>query len=210
MRSISRCVWRNDVVLARKLLMYALAQELLDVDPETARVSLKDPQKFSDLLDTLQFQDAVSEQRMVTGQLAATKSESKRSKLRQRLRRLVRRSRLWAPFDRRLQLIGVRSGNRVITNQFEMQNAIATHWGQVFESKPVEEEAGQTYLDRWCTRFDLRDLPPPRFQDLDRYLSKLSDSAPGPDAVPYSACKTPRSPKRFSSRLSRGNSLGAP
>ncbi|CAK0840216.1 unnamed protein product [Prorocentrum cordatum] len=89
--------------------------------------SLSPPQKllfYKEVLKGGARQDAAREQRRVTDQLPAAKSESKRAKLRQRLRRLVRSSRLWAPFDRRLQLIGVRPGNRILTDQLEMQNVI--------------------------------------------------------------------------------------
>eukprot|EP00959_Pyramimonas_sp_CCMP1952_P090089 1886131-Pyramimonas_sp.AAC.1 len=63
LRSVARAVWRQDIVLARRLLRYDLAREHLSVDESTRRISLCRPACFAEALDALQFADAEEEQR---------------------------------------------------------------------------------------------------------------------------------------------------
>eukprot|EP00959_Pyramimonas_sp_CCMP1952_P319761 6690738-Pyramimonas_sp.AAC.1 len=68
-----------------------------------------------------------------------------------------------------------------------MHSAIQSHWSKVFAAKPVDTPAMQQCLDMVFTPAPPRHLPLPGIGELQAAAKLASDSAPGPDGLPYRA-----------------------
>ncbi|CAK0907052.1 unnamed protein product, partial [Prorocentrum cordatum] len=201
-RSISRAVWRQDCTLGQKLIKaYPLAKQYLQYDAETSRISLENPGAFADLINSLEETDHMTKIKRLGKNLSAA-PESEKKKLRQRLRRLQRRAKLWAPFDRRLHVRGIRRKDQLLSDPLDMASAISEHWGQIFSAKDTPVEKARTYIQRFTGHIDLRDIPPPTKSLMSAVLRKQTHSAPGPDCIPYAAWqKTPQALETLSEMM---------
>eukprot|EP00959_Pyramimonas_sp_CCMP1952_P149907 3136743-Pyramimonas_sp.AAC.1 len=58
------------------------------------------------------------------------------------MRSLQVRCKLWSPFDRKLQLRGLRLGpNHIVSDSSSILHGLARHWGPVFAKKEVDKTA---------------------------------------------------------------------
>ncbi|CAK0813999.1 unnamed protein product, partial [Prorocentrum cordatum] len=144
-RSMSRAVWRDDVVLGRRLLQSCeLARTCLSVT-ET-EVNLIHPPTFA--RDFAQEQQLHFEARSAALDEREKKAfDSTSFKAVNALRRkFIRRAALWAPFGRSLKLQGVSvpaegGGVQVLHGQEDMMGALRDHWAPIFQAK--------TQVDGW-------------------------------------------------------------
>eukprot|EP00959_Pyramimonas_sp_CCMP1952_P252722 5280108-Pyramimonas_sp.AAC.1 len=112
-RSIGRAVWRQDYRLGSGLISaYPLAARFLGICSTSRRLWLTGPAAFSELLDHLEEQSYFEKLKRLSQTLSRTPDGSERKRLRQRLQRLQKRSRLWAPFDKRLYIRGIRKDDQ--------------------------------------------------------------------------------------------------
>ncbi|CAK0833933.1 unnamed protein product, partial [Prorocentrum cordatum] len=93
----------------------------------------------------------------------------------------------FSPKRRRAGLRGLIDNKGLpITDNTVAHAAVADYWGPVFTAQPVDEQAGKIFLDKYAVQL-------PRlqwdisFDDFSKLLSGFTDSAPGPDGVPYGA-----------------------
>eukprot|EP00959_Pyramimonas_sp_CCMP1952_P439914 9209811-Pyramimonas_sp.AAC.1 len=111
------------------------ARAVLGYDVRSGRLWLLDPDKFAADLDQLQTADLEAQHNSIKENLKEETPERLRCKRRQMLRRLQKRAAIWAPFDRRLHLKGIRLGEEVATTPESMSAAICSYWGDVFGPK---------------------------------------------------------------------------
>ncbi|CAK0821636.1 unnamed protein product, partial [Prorocentrum cordatum] len=201
-RSISRAVWRQDLTLGNKLIKaYPLAKQFLQIDAETNRIYLENPGAFADLINSLETTDHMNKIKRL-GKNLSEAPESEKKKLRQRLRRLQRRAKLWAPFDRRLLVRGIRRNDQLLSDPLDMASAISEHWGKIFNAKDTPVEKARTYIQRFTGHIDLSRIPPPTKSLMSAILRKQNHSAPGPDCIPYAAWqKTPQALETLSEMM---------
>ena len=143
--AVARCVWTNDIRVARILIRQSpIGREYLCIQSDG--VSLTDPEVFHAMIQ--QEKQTLIQARLQTidndfpvhvnghrGQTAgAAKKRSKKDAL-------MRLARLWSPFDKRLVLAGIRTGqnaggNYTIAKSPTTQlDALRTAWAPTFDKK---------------------------------------------------------------------------
>ena len=106
---------------------------------------------------------------------------------------LVRLSKLWSPFDKRLGLAGIRTGQDVGGNYTIAKSptaqldALRTAWAPTFDKKHVDIEGSKVFLDAYARPLDFSVSRPPGVQDYVNFLERAKHSAPGIDGLPYGA-----------------------
>ncbi|CAK0888071.1 unnamed protein product, partial [Prorocentrum cordatum] len=187
-KSISRAVWRQDIILAERLrASHFLARQYLDVDVLARTVTLLRVFEFLQVSSELHRSISEREQAEIRASLTRVQSESQKRKLKRRLRAVVQRSRLWSPFDRRVSLRGVPCGDGVCTEPGKMVEVLSRHWSSVFSKKQIDSKSAQRYFDRFGVSPDLMNLPPPPLRSVKKCIQGLEHSAPGPDGLPFAA-----------------------
>ena len=162
LRSIARAVWRQDMDLGRTLLAtHVLARGYVDLESDSRVLRLKDPDRFARDLDQIQFADLEAQKVKIAKSMDENTPERARRKRRQQIRRLQRRAAIWAPFDRRLQLKGIRLSTGTTTEPESMSQAINQYWGDVFGPNTVQQREGRpTWAVSGLTWTSPTSLPP--------------------------------------------------
>eukprot|EP00959_Pyramimonas_sp_CCMP1952_P364634 7636145-Pyramimonas_sp.AAC.1 len=143
-KSISRAVWRQDISVAKRLrASHFLARQYLDVDVLARTVTLLRVFEFLQVSSELHRSIYEREQAEIRASLTRVHSENQKRKLKRRLRAVVQRSRLWSPFDRRVSLRGVRSGDDVCTEPGKIMEVLAQLWSSVFSKKQIDSKSAQ-------------------------------------------------------------------
>eukprot|EP00959_Pyramimonas_sp_CCMP1952_P078645 1643890-Pyramimonas_sp.AAC.1 len=66
-------------------------------------------------------------------------------------------------------------------------SGLSEYWGGVFVRKEVGRAADLHCVNRFTPDVNWSDLPHPTELDIQRFLNKVPQSAPGPDQLPYAA-----------------------
>ena len=107
----------------------------------------------------------------------------------QKVARIARLVRTWAPSRRNVQLQGVRKDDGSLAEDHDdVFEEVARHWQPVFAAKTIDEEAATDFLTRWARAFPTVSWTL-SFELFREVVSHTSDSGCGPDGVPYSAWK---------------------
>ena len=93
------------------------------------------------------------------------------------------------PIGKCLVLNGIRTGTEITRDPESMMSTLCQQWSSTFAEKSVDLSGARDFLKRFATRFDTSSVSPPSKQNLRDFLELVSDSAPGPDGIPYSAWK---------------------
>ena len=105
----------------------------------------------------------------------------------QQMDRISRWAALWAPKGRRIGLQGVRSPDSVIISDVAGCHAeVSRYWGGIFAHKPISAELTEAFLSSWAKPLPKAEWRVPQ-EEFESLLRKLSDSACGPDGIPFSA-----------------------
>ena len=104
---------------------------------------------------------------------------------------------LYWPSYKRMKLSGIRQADgATYCSPQEVQQALKDYWGPVYADKPFDADLSNKFLKSYCDRnrhlFNFSNLELPEVNDFDLTISKLRDSACGPDGIPYSAYKACR------------------
>eukprot|EP00972_Heterocapsa_arctica_P063704 9401082-Heterocapsa_arctica.AAC.1 len=60
-------------------------------------------------------------------------------------------------------------------------------WSKKFALRNLPRDVPEAFAHRWAQLMDFSTSAPPSVDDFEEYLTRLSDSAPGIDGLPYSA-----------------------
>ncbi|CAK0823445.1 unnamed protein product [Prorocentrum cordatum] len=107
-------------------------------------------------------------------------------KLKQQQRRLQQRCKVRAPVDRRRVLRGIRHPLGTYTAPDEIAACISFYWGPVFDSKPIFEASAKVYIEKLTKHVVLSNFPPSK-RMIEKQLSLVHHSGPGPDLLPCAA-----------------------
>ena len=110
-----------------------------------------------------------------------------------RVEALVRLSRLWSPFDRRLVVDGVITGYHsdgspcAVLDPTSRVGALSAAWADTFSAKPACRLTAEEVIARWARPLDFSGVSPPSVEDYKDVSSRARSSAPGRDGLPYEA-----------------------
>lgn len=175
MRTVSRAVAQQDVVLARRLVReHTDVAEHLCID--RGAVGLKDARAFAQHLGTLQ-----------SAHLERDRSAKDQARVKRGSSGVDRLVKLWTPFDKRLILRGVRveGSGRVVSSARDVMCQLGAAWGRVFSQPPGDPDARRSLLAEHSVDWGCGSIPPPSAQDFERAAARASPTASGPDGVPY-------------------------
>lgn len=178
--TLSRALLFNDPGLARKALSgSAYARRWVAV--RGGVVVALSPDDFRDELEK-HVRGGLSDS------LARTTPDKKGAKSSARAAFFRRRLAAWSPLDRRLRvhaIIAKGGGERIYDLDGQLAE-LARHWKETFTKDCVDERAGRA-AERLCKTWCFEGCAPPGRETFELIVKKCSDSAPGPDGIPYSA-----------------------
>ncbi|CAK0837751.1 unnamed protein product, partial [Prorocentrum cordatum] len=163
-KSAARAVWRQDAVLAGRLLdsCPALAAHLHITD---GTVRLVDPRSFATNFDAIA--ERVHSLRRQAAEAAARTANVRDSAAWRRVeRKAARHAQLWVPWRRRMILSGLRVDSapcaakdsqvaqHVVSDPAGMKATVANYWGEIFAKVPNSEQlkALDAFLDKHAPR----------------------------------------------------------
>ncbi|CAK0854640.1 unnamed protein product [Prorocentrum cordatum] len=203
-KSAARAVWRQDAVLAGRLLdsCPALATHLKVTD---GTVHIVDTNSFATNFDAI-AERVHSMRRQVAEAAARTANVRDSAAWRRVERKAARHAQLWVPWRRRMILSGLRVDStpctakdsqvaqHVVSDPAGMKTIVANYWGEIFAKMPNAEQLKtmDSFLDKHAPRHPVVELPQPALHNLERAVSRAPPSAAGPDQLTYAAWR--RSP----------------
>ncbi|CAK0871782.1 unnamed protein product, partial [Prorocentrum cordatum] len=203
-KSAARAVWRQDAVLAGRLLdsCPALATHLKVTD---GTVHIVDTNSFATNFDAI-AERVHSMRRQVAEAAARTANVRDSAAWRRVERKAARHAQLWVPWRRRMILSGLRVDStpctakdsqvaqHVVSDPAGMKTIVANYWGEIFAKMPNDEQLKtmDSFLDKHAPRYPVVELPQPALHNLERAVSRAPPSAAGPDQLTYAAWR--RSP----------------
>ena len=190
MNSVARAVTRSDDRLALRLAASnELAASMLVVGD--GRPRLADPIAFRERISAVRRGAARDEEDGARRGGGRGAGEGGARKMGSRSAAIARLSKLWSPFSCRLVLNGIiardEGGGRVHRREYDKGNALRDFWRPTFEGKKVKVEMGKMFANRWCGEYDFSGCRPPGVHEFAACVSRLPDSAPGADGLPFSA-----------------------
>jgi hypothetical protein len=200
--SIARAVTRNDAKLANILITHAaVAREHIEVS--NGSVLLKDPLRFRQEVEDSKSKEIDASRAeldreyddMSDASTAPSTAYVRRRRKASQSAALMRRAKLWNPFDRRMVLAGVHTPStpfrhgKIMRDPRERARALADGWFPTFCRKDPMPAGAQDFAARWTSSFDFSRCAPPSKSAFRRFLSKVRHSAPGPDGIPYEGWK---------------------
>jgi len=180
----ARAIWSNDVPLARRLIRNTcIGKTFLKIDGDSVM-----------LLNATEFERQMTGAKhsyfnSLTSEGSPSCSPIHKKSTQNASARLARLSRLWVPIGKQLVLNGLRVGTQTIRDPTDMMSALGQHWSSTFAEKNVDLSGAEEFLQKFAKPFELSRVSPPSRFDIIEFLSQVSDSAPGPDGIPYSAWK---------------------
>ena len=191
--TISRAVWFNDVKIAKLLLaLYPVAREHIVVC--NGVVSLSNPALFSSTVSASKY--AYREKARLEAEAAMKTAKKNKKKAKSQAEAMTRLSKLWSPFDSRLQLVGVRvkEGNsyRVITDPEAKIEELRQGWAPTFARRAVDSSVAKSVLDKWAGTFNWSEALPPDSDSFQYMIDHCGDAAPGPDGIPKAGWRATR------------------
>lgn len=189
MRSMGRAVWRNDVRLARALLLKRpWMAEFCSVGEAT--VAVTNHRRFRDQFNQLQREELDAQRQRLELEANGAQGEMARSRARNQARALDKRAKFWSPWARRRSVRGIMAEDgSLATSPADMAQEIARYWGTIFtHQQPLAPEA-RRYAERFAGGLPrgFETAAPPMRRHLHRLLAKVRDSALGPDGLPFEA-----------------------
>ncbi|CAK0838272.1 unnamed protein product [Prorocentrum cordatum] len=186
--AISRAVWRNDWQSARALKARTeLGDQFLDIsDPNN--ITLIEPGTFRRVVE--QHQRSRTEA-LLQEESAADTPFQQRRRLRKMRKAIQKRGRLWAPTGKTLKLkaIEVMHDHSTAETPAAMIEEVRRQWSPVFQAKPSHLQHVKRYLEKHIVPYDCTDMDSPTLGEMKNLISRLNNSAPGPDGIPYMAWK---------------------
>ncbi|CAK0838651.1 unnamed protein product [Prorocentrum cordatum] len=198
MRSIARCVWLQDARLASRLVATTqLGRKYLMIsetdDELTPRITFTDQQDFEHYTGMLNIAWAERQQAQAAERLQRRQQHGEFAWLNLAVSSKIRIapviSRSPSP-PRDLQQDPRCDGDLpagIARRPEDIIQAIAAHWEPIFRDTRVDEDAIDRYLDEHMPARASPNIDIPSISDMRRVLARVSDSAPGPDRLPYSA-----------------------
>jgi len=105
------------------------------------------------------------------------------------LKRNADQSKLWIKHDRRLVLHGVIVEDEIIRNEPHKTISLGAEWQKTFDEKPFNLDEARTFWEQAGDIGSYDTPPPPDIWNYFRVTNTHKNTAPGPDAFPYSAWK---------------------
>ena len=178
MAAIARCVWTNDTFKARILRDRApLGAKHISLEHDF--VELIDRQAFETEFESIR--SAALEQRKLE------RSQIRRKKKSGNTGGISRMLKLWSPSGKSLVLAGIAANGTVHRTDSAKLDSLAAHWAHTFAEKPFQAEDAQAYATQHMSQFTFAEVPPPGCREIRTFLSRVRDSSPGDDGLPYSA-----------------------
>ncbi len=176
MKSLARAIWLQDRKLATVILsLHPWAHEFVKVS--SSKVEVKDYAWYD-----AQFSATLLKAR--TGQASKTVSRDTSDVRRRRIAEQQRK--LWVPFGRRLQVLGVKEAGKIHTLEADMNDALARHWEPTFTKEtPIPTEMAQRIANVFSSRLEFPGYHPPSSSCIGAFLRRAKGSAPGTDGIPY-------------------------
>ena len=153
---------------------------------------LRRPHEFA--VEHDQSMEKIVRQRMHATRLTAgvaSKTATRKAAMRQ-MEGLERQLRAWTPLHRakRLTSIVTEIGDGEVTGSAAVHDRLADYWYDTFRHKEADPDAMEPFAERFPM-----DLPMHNanmgisVEDVTSFLRRTTDSAPGPDGIPYSLWK---------------------
>ena len=96
---------------------------------------------------------------------------------------------LWKASSKKVTLVAARrEDDTVVDSEDESCDIFAAHWGKVFGEKSVDLQRARDFLELHARPFPAIN-PLISREKFEKFLDSLTDSAVGPDGIPYSAWK---------------------
>ena len=189
--SISRAALSQNARLATTLISRsAIALQHLRVSGND--VYLADPPAFESCIcdDRYRsFEERIAKEQADTDLTCCSAPRKKPSKM----QALLRLSRLWSPFDRRLVVAGVITGFRsdgspcVVLDPSARLGALSAAWSDTFSAKASCSATADEVVSRWARPLDFSGVSPPSREYFKLAASRARSSAPCRDGLPYEA-----------------------
>ena len=197
MESISRAIWNEDPVLARKLLATtALAKEHIQIQDN--RVCIINPPVLEEAYRVEReyyLGNRINEARSALPRASITEAAKLKGKI-SAARRQQTTFFAKKPF---VNLVGLRIkrpgsiSEEIVTDPISIQRGLISYWGPIYIATPQNSAAMHKLLDVYCRHvaptlhFDSISLPATE-DNRDNILAQ-KDSSPGPDGVRFCAYK---------------------
>ncbi|CAK0804711.1 unnamed protein product, partial [Prorocentrum cordatum] len=181
-RAISRAVWRNDWQSARTLKARTeLGDQFLDTSHPN-NITLIGPGTFRRVFEQRQksHQDQRTEALLQEGSAADTPFQQ-RQRPRKMRKAIQKRGKLWA--------IEVMRDHSTTETPAAMIEELRRQWSPVFQAKSSHLQQVKRYLEKHTVTYDCTDMGIPTLGNIKNLISRLNNSAPGPDGIPYMAWK---------------------
>ena len=97
------------------------------------------------------------------------------------------------PTGKRLRLAGIKTADgSIVSSPKLVQKELAEHWAPVYAAKPIDTNAANTLLGVYFRKHrvlirNFRSCTLPTNDEFKQIISRVKDSACGPDGIPYSA-----------------------
>lgn len=142
---------------------------------------------------SLEFEEMVAwtRRRELDAQVAALGAETRARHKAGKVSAAARKARLWSPLAKKAMLAAAvvrksEGGEELITDEPRIDTELSLHWPPFFARKQLDEEFQDMVLRHKATPVGDIGNALPGLADMQRFLKKTSDSAPGPGGIPYS------------------------
>ena len=159
--TMARAVWNNDSKVASLLIgKYSIAGRHLQIIDDT--VTVVNPPRFQ--FDFLSARQRAAECRKNVKDMEVSQPDapSVRRRRAESSRAMHNRMmKLWTAFNKKLCITGIKTKSGIVRSPHRMSNALSQHWVPVFDEKPFDSAAADSFLQNYKSSFDFSKMPPP-------------------------------------------------